>query len=117
MKVSIKYEVSTMGKDEDNLLMEKKTVLNRKIPKNASLVIKLNYFDSYDSLVNLQNQNGKYYFEIDLFGEDKKLRKVIYYLPSHSLKNLVLKETIFITSLLKNTWYMILSLIQIFLNI
>ncbi len=77
MKVNIKYEASIKGKDEENILMEKKTVFNRKIPKNASLVIRLNHFDSYDNLVNLQNQNGKYYFEFDLFGEDKKLRKVI----------------------------------------
>jgi hypothetical protein len=76
MKVNIKYQVSTTGKDEDNILMEKKTEFNRKIPKNASLIIKLNYFDSYDNLVNLHNENGKYYFEFDLFGEDKKLRKV-----------------------------------------
>jgi hypothetical protein len=77
MKINIKYELSTIGKDEDNILMEKKTIYNRKLPKHASLVIKLNQFDSYDNLVNLHNEKGKYYFEIDLFAEDRKLKKVI----------------------------------------
>ena len=102
MRINIKYESSTIGKDEDNILMEKKTIYNRKLPKHASLVIKLNQFDSYENLVNLHNEKGKYYFEIDLFGEDKKLRKVIMLLIRLSQKSLVQRDVIYLMNPWKN---------------
>jgi hypothetical protein len=77
MKINIKYEKTNTGGDEDNILMEKKTVFNRKIPKNASLVFKLNYYKHNDNFSHLLDlDRSVYYFEIELFGEDRKLKKV-----------------------------------------
>jgi hypothetical protein len=77
MKLHITYDKSTAN-EEDNIIMEKKTVFNRKIPKNASLVLNLNYYNHNDNFSHLLDlENGSYYLEIELFGEDRKLRKVI----------------------------------------
>jgi hypothetical protein len=77
MKLNIKYERNETDDDESNILMEKQTIFNRKIPKNASLVFNLNYFKHNDNFTHLYDfDRSSYYFEIELFGEERKLKKV-----------------------------------------
>jgi hypothetical protein len=76
MKLHIRYE-KCKANDDDNIIMEKKTEYNRKIPKNASLLFKLNYYKHNDNFSHVFDlERGTYYFEIELFGEDRKLKKV-----------------------------------------
>jgi hypothetical protein len=83
MKLSIKYEKSTntpIDQSSGNILLERQIIFNRKIPKNASLKFKLNYFkydENFLSVYNPELNKGTsvFYLQIDPFGEDKMLKK------------------------------------------
>jgi hypothetical protein len=79
MLLHIKYfsEVMESEHEIDNTFVEREVIYNRKVPKNARLKIKLNYF-KYEENQNIYDfKNKTYYFSIEPFGEDKVLTKVI----------------------------------------
>jgi len=68
-----------MEQDIDNTYIEKQVVYNRKVPKNARLNIKINYFKCEQNFVSTYDLKNKlYFFTIEPFGEDKVLSKVLY---------------------------------------
>jgi hypothetical protein len=65
--------------NEENLLLEKQVVYNRKIPKNACLAINLKYFKYETAFLQIFDmKNCCYFMCVDPFGEDKILKKVKY---------------------------------------
>ena len=63
--------------NDENLLLEKQLIYNRKIPKNANLSIYLNYFKYESAFLHLIDmKNNCYFLSLDPFGEDKNLKKV-----------------------------------------
>ena len=80
MHLNIKYncEVTESEHEVDNTFIEKQVTYNRKVPKNARLKIKLNYFKYDENFMNIYDlKNKTYFFTIEPFGEDKVLTKVI----------------------------------------
>lgn len=79
MQLNIKYfsEITESELEHDNTYVEKQVVYNRKIPKNARLKIKLNYFKHEENLLSIYDlKNKSYYFTIEPFGENNSLNKV-----------------------------------------
>ncbi len=82
LKMSITYNKHDVLLENENILYEKQVVYSRKIPKNSCLIFKLNYFKynqnflkNYDC--HQQSNSNCFYFEIDVFHDDKNLRNVI----------------------------------------
>jgi len=80
MKIEIEYSHEKLDDTLENsgsIIKETQTVFNRKIPKNATLVIKLNYFKYDKNFLNYFDLNHQtYFFVFDPFGESKNLKKV-----------------------------------------
>jgi len=79
MHLNIRYftEVTESDHEIDNTFVEKQVTYNRKVPKNAKLKIKINYFKYDENFINIYDlKNKAYYFIIEPFGEDKVLKKV-----------------------------------------
>jgi len=83
LKMSINYLKQNViqENDNENILYEKQVVYSRKIPKNSCLIFKLNYFKYNENFLknyecHQQNNNCYFYFEIDVFHDDKNLRNV-----------------------------------------
>lgn len=87
MKLNIKYEklynTISPADSSGNILLERQIIFNRKIPKNALLKFKLNYFKYDENFMNLGFYNpdiskgtSVFYLQIDPFGEDKQLKKL-----------------------------------------
>jgi len=80
MHLNIKYltEVTESEQEVDNTFVEKQVIYNRKVPKNARLKIKLNYFKYDENFMKIYDlKNKAYFFSIEPFGEDKTLNKVM----------------------------------------
>lgn len=83
LKLCLNYQKQNVLQDNenDNILYEKQIVYSRKIPKNSCLIMKLNYFKYNDNFLKnydcyKQEKNNFFYFEIDIFHDDKSLRNV-----------------------------------------
>ncbi len=79
LRLQIKFNKNfvSQSNNEENLLLEKQLIYNRKIPKSACLNIHINYF-KYESsfLHHFDMKNYCYFFSLDPFAEDKILKKV-----------------------------------------
>lgn len=86
LKMSVNYskENVLLENENENILYEKQVVYSRKIPKNSCLVFKLNYFKYNENFLknyecHQQSNSNCFYFEIDVFHDDKNLRNVIFF--------------------------------------
>ena len=81
LRLQVKFTKNFVNQssNDENLLLEKQLIYNRKIPKNACLLLGLNYF-KYETpfLHQFDMKNNSYFFSFDPFGEDKSLRKVFF---------------------------------------
>ena len=94
LRLQIKFNKCFLNQssNDENLLIEKQLVYNRKIPKNACLSLNLNYFKYETPFLHLLDMmNNCYFLSLDPFGEDKNLKKVNFELKiefsSEMLKN------------------------------
>lgn len=86
LKMTINYTKQNVlqENENENILYEKQVVYSRKIPKNSCLVFKLNYFKYNENFIKNynchepSNSSNCFYFEIDVFYDDKTLRNVKY---------------------------------------
>ncbi len=86
LKLSLNYNIQNIlqENENENILYEKQIVYSRKIPKCACLIFKFNYFKYNDNFLKnydcyQQDKNNYFYFEIDIFHDDKNLKNVIFY--------------------------------------